>query len=147
MREEEKIIARYGRDTGFTVPEGYFDALRKDVLSHLPERPAEPVAPKLTVWQKIRPYVYMAAMFAGIWCMMKMFHTMSQSAEISLDNIPKSVALAVTDSHTDGMFVPDDDVTETELINSLSDTYTSIDEFEADFGVEIDPKYADLASN
>ncbi|MDE7159850.1 MAG: hypothetical protein K2O24_03260 [Muribaculaceae bacterium] len=144
MREEDKIITRYGRDTGYRVPEGYFETLRQEVLAELPKRTAIPAAPPLTLWQKIRPYVYMAAMFAGIWCMMKMFHTMSHSAEISLDRVPNSVALAVADLHDENWIAPSSDIEDTELIYSLSDRYSSIDEFEADFGVEIDPKYASL---
>lgn len=147
MHEEEKIFAKYGRETGFTVPEGYFDTLREQVMARLPERTAQPVAPKLSVWQKIRPYVYMAAMFAGIWCMMKMFHTMSQSAEISLDNVPQSVSLAMTDTHSEEYLTGDDNIEEHELIYTLSDSYSNMDEFEADFGVSIDPKYAGLAAN
>ncbi len=147
MREEDKILARYGRETGYKVPEGYFDAFREEVMARLPERPARPAAPKLTVWQKIRPYVYMAAMFAGIWCMMKMFHTMSQSAEISLDNMPQSISMAVAETRGDDYIIEGDGMEEHELIYSLSDSYSSIDEFEEDFGVTIDPKYAGIAAN
>lgn len=32
--------------------------------------------PPRTIWQKVRPYVYMAAMFAGIWLMLQMFAMM-----------------------------------------------------------------------
>ena len=40
-----------------------------------------------TFWGRVRPYVYMAAMFAGIWCMFKMFTMMSNtSTDLSIDN-------------------------------------------------------------
>lgn len=56
-----------------TVPEGYFDGLTAQIMSRLPEQPAVVQPKRRTPWQIIRPYVYMAAMFAGIWLMMNMF--------------------------------------------------------------------------
>ena len=41
-----------------------------------PQAVAEAERPR-TLWQKVRPYVYMAAMFAGVWCMLQIFTTLS----------------------------------------------------------------------
>ena len=58
-----------------------------------------PPVVKMTRWQRMKPYVYLAAMFAGIWCTMKMV-TMIQSApagtEVSLDNPPAMIAQAMS---------------------------------------------------
>ncbi len=78
MKAEDKIRQRYGSDTGFSVPDGYFDQVFAKIGSELPERETPPVV-KMTRWQRMKPYVYLAAMFAGIWCTMKMV-TMIQSA-------------------------------------------------------------------
>lgn len=56
----------------FTVPDGYFDNLAQNVLSSLPER-VSPEAPPRTLWQQMQPFVYMAAMFAGIALMIRIF--------------------------------------------------------------------------
>ena len=32
---------------------------------------------KPSVWNRIRPYIYMTAMFAGIWCMMWIFNDLA----------------------------------------------------------------------
>lgn len=94
MKAEDKIRQRYGSDTGFSVPDGYFDQVFAKIGSELPERETPPVV-KMTRWQRMKPYVYLAAMFAGIWCTMKMV-TMIQSApagtEVSLDNPPAMIA-------------------------------------------------------
>lgn len=77
-----EIISRINHKSGLTVPEGYFDQFCKDMIASLPEQEWEKLPRVLPVsrWQKMRPFVYMAAMFAGIWCMMKMFDLMRPEA-------------------------------------------------------------------
>ncbi len=73
-----------------TVPEGYFADFNARMADALPDRhiaPADATAPR-SLWQRVRPYVYMAAMFAGVWCMLKMFVIMSGSSSQSLDTNP-----------------------------------------------------------
>ncbi len=66
--EHSQILERVSRHDGMTVPEGYFADFAARMEAAIPERRvAEPPVVRST-WQKIRPYVYMAAMFAGIWC-------------------------------------------------------------------------------
>jgi hypothetical protein len=56
----------------FKVPDGYFENLTNDIMSQLPER--IPETPKtISLWQRMQPFVYMAAMFAGIALMIKLF--------------------------------------------------------------------------
>lgn len=77
--EKHDILSGINHESGLTVPPGYFDEFNTRMASSLPLQPWESEQPKLmprTKWQKLRPYVYMAAMFAGIWCMMKMFDMM-----------------------------------------------------------------------
>ncbi|MDO5665448.1 MAG: hypothetical protein Q4G63_09350 [Bacteroidia bacterium] len=50
----------------FTVPEGYFIRLNEEIMKHLPKK--EAVKPKtVSMWDKVKPWVYMAAMFIGIF--------------------------------------------------------------------------------
>lgn len=59
---------------GMKVPEGYFDSFAERVMAQLPaEEPKVVELPRRGLWATVRPYVYMAAMFAGIWLMMNMF--------------------------------------------------------------------------
>ncbi len=74
MKTENDILSRIGRRDGMTVPEGFFEDFAMRMEQELPYRSdAEKVEvmPRRTVWERVRPYVYMAAMFAGIWCMLK----------------------------------------------------------------------------
>ena len=71
-KEESKILDKLGKDPGFKVPENYFADFNSKLLESLPEvKITEEVKPSM--WMKVRPFVYMAAMFAGIWLMMNIF--------------------------------------------------------------------------
>ncbi len=91
--EESEILNRLGRDAGFRVPEGYFDDFNERMASMLPEVEITEVDQKPTLWVTIRPYIYMAAMFAGVWCMMKVFNVFNQSvsAEQRVSEVASSI--------------------------------------------------------
>lgn len=50
----------------FKVPENYFANFNEDIMNRLPEKEfKEPV--KVTLWDKTKPWVYLAAMFIGMY--------------------------------------------------------------------------------
>lgn len=63
----------FPKSNGMTVPEGYFSDFQRRMMEALPELPAAEVPKPRSKWQIIRPYVYMAAMFAGIYLMLNIF--------------------------------------------------------------------------
>lgn len=66
MKEEDKVLKKVGTGNPFTVPEGYFEHLTSEVMNKLPEQEAPPfVMKKVTKWDRVKPWAYMAAMFAG----------------------------------------------------------------------------------
>ena len=111
MKTDNDILSRIGKHDGMTVPEGFFD----DFAKHMEE------------WNRIRPYVYMAAMFAGIWCMLKMFTLMAPgNVDLSVENNPM-----LTEALGDENFVYDyivDDITDREIFDEMFDDSISIDE-------------------
>lgn len=133
MKQNNDILEKAGGKTGYTVPENYFDSVRSKILANLPEYPKQE-APKLSTWRRMQPYLYMAAMFAGIWCMMKVIHMMS-STDMSLENPPESVAMVMADAnHYEWMDVADDDNADIlQLEDDMSLQYSSIEEFKKDF--------------
>lgn len=89
-----------GRNDGMTVPEGYFADFAQRMASQLPE-PEMPAAPAVrrTLWQQMRPYVYLAAMFAGIWCMLQMFDMIGSGAgRAGIDSNPTLTAAIGNDT-------------------------------------------------
>ncbi len=71
-KETKDILTKIGKDAGFRVPEDYFDTFAEKIVKDLPEPEITPII-QPTRWQRVRPFVYMAAMFVGIWLMMKIF--------------------------------------------------------------------------
>lgn len=87
------ILSRVDHRHGMTVPEGYFEQFTERMVANLPERPelTAPqtfIQPSASLWQRIRPYVYMAAMFAGVWCMLKMFTLMTSQNPMPFESNP-----------------------------------------------------------
>lgn len=147
MRQEDKLKEKYGQESGFQVPEGYFEELNSRILSNLPAYPEAPKSVNLSAWQRVKPYLYLAAMFAGIWLMMNLFHRVSSSVGIfSLDNPPEALVQLIEDEGYETLpeFLPDTDY---ELEREVSGNYDSFDEFETDFGYELSPEYSSLKIN
>ncbi|MBD5284067.1 MAG: hypothetical protein HDR95_02090 [Bacteroides sp.] len=145
MKEEKLLEERIGRNPGFKVPEGYFDDLYSKVSASLPEYPEAPRAPRLSTWQKLKPYVYMAAMFAGIWCMMKVFHTAaSGSTNLSLDTPPEAVAVVMADPEAADVYLRESYESDFELESEVLSQYDSMSDFEKDFGYDLKPEYANM---
>lgn len=133
MKQEEQLISKYGKESGMKVPEGYFSDLERNILSSLPPYQEKRRVVDLTRWQRVKPYVYLAAMFCGIWLMMKVFHTATQPMSMSLDNPPEAL-VELLDGRTSHdfnylPFVNDYDFDEEDVIMN----YDNIEDFEKDF--------------
>ena len=81
------------KKNSFKVPAGYFENLSEQIISRLPEKEIVET-PVLSLWEKMKPWVYMAAMFVGIALMVKMFVTpasgtniLAQGSEVSVSDI------------------------------------------------------------
>lgn len=73
MEEEKNILKKVGTKNPFTVPEGYFENFAQELMSKLPEK--EPYLPESepTLWQRVKPWIYMTAMFVGIMLSVRVF--------------------------------------------------------------------------
>ena len=61
----KKIDDLKSKDT-FRVPEDYFDSLTDNIMSQLPKKELiEQELPSVTRWDKLKPLVYLAAVFIG----------------------------------------------------------------------------------
>lgn len=130
-KKSYSILDKVARRDGMTVPDGFFEDFAARMSESLPFRKeaeeGEPPVIQKSVWAHIRPYVYMAAMFAGIWCMLKMFTLMSPSnVDLSID---KNQIL--TEALGDDNFIYEymlDGINERELFDEMYDDSISIDE-------------------
>lgn len=69
MKEEQEIIRKCGKENPFRVPEGYFEDFARNIMTQLPTEnytADDDDAPVITMWQRVKPLLYMAAMFIGM---------------------------------------------------------------------------------
>ncbi len=124
MNESKNILTQINRKDGLTVPEGYFDDFATKMVNALPHRdeaesPDTIILPTPNLWTRIRPYVYMAAMFAGIWCMLKMFSLMASPGD-EASHIDRNPILA--EALRSDVFINDyviDDVHQLDIIDDM----------------------------
>lgn len=107
------ILDRVGRRTGMTVPDGYFDDFAARMAASLPEqeweRPEAAAPRRRTVWEIVRPYVYLAAMFLGVWCMMNIFTHVSPAAPATIESNSVLAQAVGSDTFIDEYILDDTD--------------------------------------
>lgn len=146
MNYEENIKKKIGKDSGLKVPEGDFlSPVYKQVMTNLPERkPFE--MPHRSMWQRMRPYVYLAAMFAGLWCTMKIVTRLTTKPQevISLDNPPALVAQAIETPEVVNELNLPQQASDISIVTEAAVTYDNIDEFEKDFDYQFSPEVKEI---
>lgn len=70
MKTKINKIEDIDKSNPFKVPDNYFAQFNENIMSRLPEKEVLPER-KITVWDKMKPWVYMAAMFLGLFFMIK----------------------------------------------------------------------------
>ena len=76
MKEEDTLMKKIGKDNSFKIPENYFENLIPQVMESLPEKENPRLQmQEVTTWTKIKPFVYMAAMFIGAFLIIKVART------------------------------------------------------------------------
>lgn len=73
MKEENKILSKVGKRNPFKVPDGYFTDFTQELMSKLPEKENLYTNQEVTLWQRVKPWIYMTAMFCGIMLSVRMF--------------------------------------------------------------------------
>lgn len=84
----QDILSKIDHQSGMSVPDNFFEDFNKRMIEALPEQSWENSSPRImprSFWSRVRPYVYMAAMFLGIWCMMKTFDLMRGDVPVSVE--------------------------------------------------------------
>lgn len=110
MKEEDELLRKLGTKNPFTVPEGYFENFSHELMTKLPEK--EPVTPKpaITTWQRVKPWVYMTAMFCGLMLSVRVFvgppkqntplFTATEAAEFSDEYVEAIMDHSMMDDYT-----------------------------------------------
>lgn len=72
MEKETNNLDSLKGKNPFLVPDGYMEGLTSQIMSQLPEKKHQ-ASKSVNLWERMRPWVYMAAMFAGLGLFFKLF--------------------------------------------------------------------------
>lgn len=87
MGKEDNILKKAGTDNPFSVPDHYFEDFSRNLMAKLPEKEPLPLPKEPTLWQRVKPWIYMAAMFCGIMLSVRVFVGEPQKEEIPHINV------------------------------------------------------------
>ncbi|MDP4269542.1 MAG: hypothetical protein Q8909_05395 [Bacteroidota bacterium] len=85
MKNLEDIKKQYGNAQPFKVPENYFEQFNSRMMESLPEKEIkkEEKVPVYSLWNRVKPMFYMAAMLAvAFWSVERLTNDRSGSAPI-----------------------------------------------------------------
>lgn len=73
MGKEDNILRKAGTSNPFRVPDHYFEDFTQELMNKLPEKEPMPLMSEPTLWERVKPWLYMTAMFCGIMLSVKVF--------------------------------------------------------------------------
>ena len=73
MGKEDNILRKAGTSNPFRVPDHYFENFTQELMNKLPEKEPMPLMSEPTLWDRVKPWLYMTAMFCGIMLSVKVF--------------------------------------------------------------------------
>ena len=73
MKEENSLLKKVGTKNPFQVPDRYFEEFTAELMNKLPEKEFFTLDTPITLWQRVKPWAYMAARFCGIMLSVKIF--------------------------------------------------------------------------
>lgn len=124
MKEDTELKNRLGKENPFKVPEGYFENVIPEIMKQLPEI-EEQGQDEVTLWERVKPWVYMVAMFCGLMFSVRVMmmdnsaqtdnNIVSVSMNDTLQNIPDEyidpiLDQAMMDDYTLYMYLTDADL-------------------------------------
>ncbi|MBQ8443364.1 MAG: hypothetical protein IJX29_08395 [Bacteroides sp.] len=111
MGKEDNILRKAGTGNPFRVPDHYFEDFTQELMNKLPEKEPMLTMPEATLWQRVKPWIYMTAMFVGIMLSVKVF----------VGNPQKEEFPAISQSDVESL--PDEDL-EIMIDRIMMDDYT-----------------------
>ena len=94
MNKQPNLPSAEESQAHYSVPSGYFDTLEDRIMAQIPEgQPEEALPqPKPTLWIRLRPIVYLAAMFVSMNLIFRAFRPNIESKQVA-----KTEAIQSTD--------------------------------------------------
>lgn len=127
MKQTDDILTKIDRRTGMTVPDGYFEDFTRRMADMLPEQEweSQPQPAKRSLWVKLRPYAYMAAMFAGVWLMLNAVNIIKPNGDSAMMSDPVIAQAMDDDSFMTDYYMGEFD--DYDIVNEMIDNGTAGD--------------------
>ncbi len=123
MKIEDDNLKSKLKENPFTVPEGYFEGLTEQIMKQIPEEKFIPKPEKVSLLDRIRPFLYMAAMFAGLGLFFKQIARIDTDSEKKTN--PSTLLVKNTMTNNPGIKNMDNNYSEDDaFLDYLEDQYT-----------------------
>lgn len=123
MKNEDDNLKKVPKENPFRVPEGYMEGLTARIMKQIPDEMPQIEPQEVSLWEKVRPILYLAAMFVGLGLFFEAIAYFDTSEEASI----------VSDSLLVNTEVPDQSLfTEEDSYNEDEDYLAYIEDRYAD---------------
>ena len=66
MKINNSNLDQFSKENPFKVPEGYMEGLTSQIMSQLPDKQKAEETKQISIMDRVRPWLYLAAVFAGL---------------------------------------------------------------------------------
>lgn len=123
MGKKINSLKDIGSRNPFTVPEKYFAQFNEEIMNRLPHKKIL-TAKKTTLWEKTKPWIYMAAMFIGLFFSIRILTTNIDKKKEGTNHIP-AIQQTHPDSYWSNVNISEDEFFQ--YLEEQSDTQTYYD--------------------
>ncbi|MGL4411439.1 MAG: hypothetical protein ACRCTF_04810 [Bacteroidales bacterium] len=128
MKSLDDLKQEIGKNGGFDVPNDYFENFSQNLMTKIPESTPLFNRPRTTLFEKMKPSLYMAAMFAAIILTLKLFIPKGSSSDTTQTEVFTSYDMLLTpDVEVYQDYYNDYSLTNYEL--SSMDQYSQVESF------------------
>lgn len=103
----------------FTVPDNYFENISEEIMKNLPEKET-PLPVKVSMWTKVKPWIYMAAMFVCTYFLVQVLLDKTGGTDGNLNRISSHQNVISSDKYWSDVQITEDEFfeyVEDQLIN------------------------------
>ncbi len=79
MKKEDYNLKNISKENPFRVPEGYMERLTARIMKQIPKEIPQTEPQTVSLMEKVRPFIYLAAMFAGLGLFFKIIAHLDNS--------------------------------------------------------------------
>lgn len=120
MKDERNNLERLKGKNPFSVPEGYLEGLTTQIMSSLPEKPHKEIPLRVSLIERVRPWLYMAAVFAGLGLFFKAILTILPVGESTASD----TLLVKTEISADSLSTVEETEEDEEYLEFIEAQYT-----------------------